>query len=124
MLSFRARLWKRQRNVWWRRLSSTWKPSGRRNCFSPEMPYTRALRSAKAKYPELKYRRVLRLLQDFGVEIVRMKGSKHACISHDGHKFTFDLHPSQSAWPALVRALVKRAGISEEEFQEWLRQKT
>lgn len=76
-----------------------------------------------SKYPELKYRQVLQLLQDFGVKIVRMKGSKHACISRQGHKFTFDLHPSQSAWPVLVRALVKRAGVSKEEFEEWLGRK-
>ncbi|BCV21968.1 type II toxin-antitoxin system HicA family toxin [Moorella sp. Hama-1] len=73
-----------------------------------------------AKYPELKYRQVLQLLQDFGVRIVRMKGSKHACLNSKGHKFTFDLHPSQAAWPVLVKALVKRAGISEEDFEAWL----
>jgi len=38
-----------------------------------------------SKYPELKYRQVLQLMQDFGVKIVRMKGSRHACISRQGH---------------------------------------
>jgi len=74
-----------------------------------------------AKYLELKYRQVLQLLQDFDVRIVRMKGSKHACLNSEGHKFTFDLHPSQAAWPVLVKALIKRAGISEEDFEAWLR---
>ncbi len=73
------------------------------------------------KYPELKYRQVIQLLQDFDVKIVRIKGSKHACLNREGHKFTFDLHPSQAAWPVLVKALVKRAGISEEDFERWLR---
>ncbi|MEW6274914.1 MAG: type II toxin-antitoxin system HicA family toxin [Bacillota bacterium] len=73
------------------------------------------------KYPELKYRQVIQLLKDFGVEIVRIKGSKHACRNRYGHKFTFDLHPSQSAWPVLVKALVKRAGIGAEDFEEWLK---
>lgn len=75
------------------------------------------------KYPELKYHQVLQLLRDFEVKIVRIKGSKHACQNRYGHKFTFDLHPSQSAWPVLVRALVKRARISEEEFQDWLKRR-
>ncbi|MCL6447540.1 MAG: type II toxin-antitoxin system HicA family toxin [Armatimonadetes bacterium] len=73
------------------------------------------------KYPELKYRQVIQLLQDFDVKIVRIKGSRHACLNRGGHKFTFDLHPSQAAWPVLVKALVKRAGISEEDFERWLR---
>ncbi len=73
------------------------------------------------KYPELKYRQVIQLLQDFDVKIVRIKGSRHACLNREGHKFTFDLHPSQAAWPVLVKALVKRAGISEEDFERWLR---
>ncbi len=76
-----------------------------------------------AKYPELNYRQVMQLLHDFDVRIVRMKGSKHACVNSEGHKFTFDLHPSQAAWPILVKALVKRAGISAEDFEVWLRKK-
>ncbi|MEW6424114.1 MAG: type II toxin-antitoxin system HicA family toxin [Bacillota bacterium] len=70
------------------------------------------------KYPELKYRQVVQLLKDFGVEIVRIKGSKHACRNRDGHKFTFDLHPSQSAWPVLVKAAGKARRDRRRRFRE------
>lgn len=71
------------------------------------------------KFPELEYRRVKSLLKHFEVRIVKMKGSKHACVTKGGAKFTFDLHSSEVAWPELVHEIVKRMGSSEEDFWTW-----
>ena len=70
--------------------------------------------------PVLPARRVIRLLERLGFEVVRQRGS-HIRLRHpDGRVVTVPMHPGQDIGRGLLRKILRDAKVSAEELQELL----
>jgi predicted RNA binding protein YcfA (HicA-like mRNA interferase family) len=68
------------------------------------------------KYPVLKPREVMRILEQLGFEIARQRGS-HIQYRHlDGRSTTVPFHGGRDISPILLRQIAKDIGLTVEEF--------
>jgi len=70
--------------------------------------------------PVLPARRLIRLLEELGFEVVRQRGS-HIRLRHpDGRVVTVPMHPGQDIGRGLLRKILRDAEVSTEALQELL----
>jgi len=60
--------------------------------------------------------RLIRILEKIGFKIIRQKGSHVIMINDKGTRIVIPVHPGKNVKPGLIRAIIKEAGLSREEF--------
>lgn len=68
------------------------------------------------KYPVLKPREVLRILERLGFEVVRQRGSHIQYRHPDGRCTTVPFHGGRDISPILLRQIAKDIGLTIEDF--------
>ena len=68
------------------------------------------------KYPVLKPRAVMRILERLGFEVVRQRGSHIQYRHPDGRCTTVPFHGGRDISPILLRQIAKDIGLTVEEF--------
>jgi predicted RNA binding protein YcfA (HicA-like mRNA interferase family) len=66
-------------------------------------------------------RKLVKLLEKLGFEIVRQKGSHIIMMDKNRRRIVIPSHPGKDIKPSLVRVIIKEVGISREEFFELLK---
>jgi predicted RNA binding protein YcfA (HicA-like mRNA interferase family) len=72
------------------------------------------------RLPRLKGKEIVRILQKVGFQVIRTRGS-HSFISHpDGRATVVPIHSGETIGPGLLRAILRDAEISAEDFRGYL----
>ncbi|MBM4055815.1 MAG: type II toxin-antitoxin system HicA family toxin [Planctomycetes bacterium] len=72
------------------------------------------------KYPVLKPREVITILEKLGFEEVRQKGSHKQFRHIDGRCTTVSLHKGRDISPILLRQIAKDIGLTIEAFLKYI----
>jgi len=73
------------------------------------------------KISPLSSRELIKILQKAGFRVIRQKGS-HAIMMNDRKvRIVIPIHPRKDVKPGLIRAIIKEAGLSREEFLKLLK---
>jgi predicted RNA binding protein YcfA (HicA-like mRNA interferase family) len=56
------------------------------------------------------------ILENFGFRVVRQKGSHVIMMNEEKTRIVIPVHPGRKVKPGLVRAIMREAGISRQEF--------
>jgi len=75
------------------------------------------------KIPPVDSRRLIKILENFGFRVVRQKGSHVIMMNEEKTRIVIPVHPGRKVKPGLVRAIMREAGISREEFFKILKKK-
>jgi len=75
------------------------------------------------KIPPIDSRRLIKILENFGFRVVRQKGSHVIMMNEKKTRIVIPVHPGKKVKPGLVRAIMREAGISREEFFKILKKK-
>ncbi|HID19276.1 TPA: addiction module toxin, HicA family [Candidatus Bathyarchaeota archaeon] len=70
----------------------------------------------------LKPNKLIKVLQKAGFQPVRRKGSHVILMNERRTRIVIPVHPGKEVKPTLVRAILKEAGLSREEFNKLLEQ--
>ena len=70
------------------------------------------------RLPILKPREVVAILNSFGFEEVRQRGSHKQFRHPDGRQTTVPIHGGRDISPILLRRIIKDIGLTPEEFLE------
>ncbi|RLC48516.1 MAG: hypothetical protein DRH57_02010 [Candidatus Cloacimonadota bacterium] len=73
-----------------------------------------------SKYPVLKPREVVKILNSLGFQEVRQKGSHKQFRHNDGRGTTVPFHKGRDISPILLRQIAKDISLSVEEFLKHL----
>ncbi|RLC76328.1 MAG: hypothetical protein DRI61_13485 [Chloroflexi bacterium] len=71
------------------------------------------------KLPRVSGRKVVRALERAGWEVTRWRGS-HIIMTKPGSIYTLSIPDHREIGPGLLRAILRKAGLSVEEFKELL----
>jgi predicted RNA binding protein YcfA (HicA-like mRNA interferase family) len=63
------------------------------------------------------------MLKQEGFKVVRQKGSHIILINHEKNRIVVPMHPGKDLKPALLRAILKEAGINRDKFLQLLKEK-
>jgi predicted RNA binding protein YcfA (HicA-like mRNA interferase family) len=70
------------------------------------------------RLPRLKGKEVVRVLERFGFEVVRTRGS-HVFLKHsDGRVTTVPVHSGETIGPGLLRSILRDVEVSLDQFLE------
>jgi len=58
----------------------------------------------------------MKVLEKTGFRIARQKGSHVIMINDRGTRIVMPIHPGKDVKPGLIRAIIKEAGLSRENF--------
>jgi len=61
-------------------------------------------------------RKLIKILERAGFKVVRQKGSHIIMINDRGVRIVVPVHPGKDVKPVLIRAIIKEAGLSREDF--------
>ena len=75
------------------------------------------------KIKPLSSQRLIKILEKIGFKIIRQKGSHVIMINDRGTRIVIPVHPGKDVKPGLIRAIIKEAGLSREEFFRILKEK-
>ncbi|MCD6089439.1 type II toxin-antitoxin system HicA family toxin [Candidatus Bathyarchaeota archaeon] len=75
------------------------------------------------KIRPLSSQRLIKILEKIGFKIIRQKGSHVIMINDRGTRIVIPVHPGKDVKPGLIRAIIKEAGLSREEFFRILKEK-
>lgn len=75
------------------------------------------------KIPPLDPRKLIKILERFGFRVVRQKGSHVIMMNEKKTRIVIPVHPGRKLKPGLVRAIMREAGISRDEFFKFLKGK-
>jgi len=67
--------------------------------------------------------RLIKILEKIGFRIIRQKGSHVIMINDKGTRIVIPVHPGKDVKPGLIRAIIKEAGLSREEFLKILKER-
>jgi len=67
--------------------------------------------------------KLIKILEKTGFKIIRQKGSHVIMINDKGTRIVIPVHPGKDVKPGLIRAIIKEAGLSREEFLKNLKEK-
>ena len=68
------------------------------------------------KIKPLPPQRLIKILEKIGFRVIRQKGSHVIMINDKGTRIVIPVHPGKNVKPGLIRAIIKEAGLSREEF--------
>jgi len=68
------------------------------------------------KIPPLGPLKLIKTLQKAGFKTIRQKGSHVIMMNERNVRIVIPIHPGKDIKPALIRAIVKEAGLSREDF--------
>ena len=75
------------------------------------------------KIRPLSSQRLIKVLEKIGFKIIRQKGSHVIMINDKGTRIVIPVHPGKDVKPGLIRAIIKEAGLSREEFLRILKER-
>jgi predicted RNA binding protein YcfA (HicA-like mRNA interferase family) len=75
------------------------------------------------KIPPVTSVELIKILQFKGFQIVRQKGSHVILIDKEKNRIVVPVHPGKEIKPGLLRAILREAGISREDFDKLLKEK-
>lgn len=73
------------------------------------------------RLPTLKAKKIIRILNKLGFQLIRKKGSHHFFRHFDGRTTVIPVHPSEDISRGLVREILKDIKISPKEFLKLLK---
>ena len=76
------------------------------------------------KIPPLNPRKLIKILEKTGFRAVRQKGSHVIMMDDRKTRIVIPVHPGKDVKPGLIRAIIREAGISREEFMSLVREGT
>ena len=65
---------------------------------------------------------LIKILQKSGFKIIRQKGSHIIMIDNRKTRIVIPVHPRKDVKPGLIRAIIKEAGLSREDFFKLLKE--
>lgn len=65
--------------------------------------------------------KMIKILEKFGFNLVRQKGSHVILMNEERVRIVVPFHSGKDLKPALIRLILKEAGISREEYFEMLK---
>jgi len=74
------------------------------------------------KIPPLSPEKLIKILQKAGFRTMRQKGSHIIMMNDKRTRIVIPVHPGREVKPGLVRAIIKEAGITREEFIKLLKE--
>lgn len=74
------------------------------------------------KIPPLSPEKLIKILQKAGFSTIRRKGSHVIMMNDKRTRIVIPVHPGREVKPGLVRAIIKEAGMTREEFIKLLRE--
>ncbi|MEM2058391.1 MAG: type II toxin-antitoxin system HicA family toxin [Thermoproteota archaeon] len=66
--------------------------------------------------------KLVKILQKRGFKTLRQKGSHIIMMNDKGVRIVVPVHPGKEVKPGLVRAIIKEAGLTREEFLKLLKE--
>ncbi|MDH5664137.1 MAG: type II toxin-antitoxin system HicA family toxin [Candidatus Bathyarchaeota archaeon] len=75
------------------------------------------------KISPLNPHKLIKILQTAGFKIIRQKGSHVIMINDRKTRIVIPVHPGKDVKPGLIRAIIKEAGLSREDFFKLLKEK-
>ena len=75
------------------------------------------------KIPPVDSNQLIKILGHQGFSVIRQKGSHVILINNAKTRIVIPIHPGKDLKPGLVRAILREAGISREEFLKLLKEK-
>ncbi|MEX2739331.1 MAG: type II toxin-antitoxin system HicA family toxin [Candidatus Wukongarchaeota archaeon] len=67
--------------------------------------------------------KLIKILQTAGFKVIRQKGSHVIMIDDRKTRIVIPVHPGKNVKPGLIRAIIKEAGLSREDFFKLLKEK-
>ena len=67
-------------------------------------------------------KQLIKILDRQGFRVIRQKGSHVILINEQKTRIVIPVHPGKDLKPGLVRAIIREAGISREEFLKLLKE--
>ena len=74
------------------------------------------------KIPPLSPEKLIKILQKAGFRTIRQKGSHVILMNDKRTRIVIPVHPGREVKPGLVRAIIKEAGMTREEFIKLLKE--
>jgi len=74
------------------------------------------------KISPLNPQKPIKILQTAGFKIIRQKGSHIIMIDDRKTRIVIPVHPGKDVKPGLIRAIIKEAGLSREDFFKLLKE--
>jgi len=74
------------------------------------------------KISPLNPQKLIKILQTAGFKIIRQKGSHIIMIDNRKTRIVIPIHPGKDIKPGLIRAIIKEAGLSRENFFKLLKE--
>ena len=68
------------------------------------------------KIPPVSPRKLIKILERAGFRVARQRASHVILVSERGVRIVVPVHPGREVKPTLVRAIIREAGLSREEF--------
>ena len=75
------------------------------------------------KISPLNPQKLIKILQTAGFKVIRQKGSHVIMIDDRKTRIVIPVHPGKNVKPGLIRAIIKEAGLSREDFFKLLKEK-
>jgi len=75
------------------------------------------------KIRPLSSHKLIKILQKAGFKIIRQKGSHVIMMNDKNIRIVIPVHPGKDVKPGLIRAIIKEAGLSRQDFLKLLREK-
>jgi predicted RNA binding protein YcfA (HicA-like mRNA interferase family) len=75
------------------------------------------------KIPPISANRLIKNLEQEGLKVTRQKGSHVILINQEKNRIVVPMHPGKDIKPALLRAILREAGVNREKFLELLKEK-
>jgi len=75
------------------------------------------------KIRPLSAQKLIKILQKAGFRIIRQKGSHVIMINDRNVRIVIPVHPGKDVKPGLIRAIIKEAGLSRQDFFRLIKEK-
>jgi predicted RNA binding protein YcfA (HicA-like mRNA interferase family) len=75
------------------------------------------------KIPPISANRLIKNLEQEGLKVTRQKGSHVILINQEKNRIVVPMHPGKDIKPALLRAILREAGVNRKKFLELLKEK-
>jgi len=75
------------------------------------------------KIPPINSIHLIKILEQEGFKVIRQKGSHIILINQEKTRIVVPMHPGKDIKPALLRAILREAGINREKFLKLLKEK-
>jgi predicted RNA binding protein YcfA (HicA-like mRNA interferase family) len=75
------------------------------------------------KIPLVDSNQLIKILGRQGFKVIRQKGSHIILINEEKTRIIIPMHPGKDLKPGLIRAIIREAGISRENFLKLLKEK-